>query len=469
MECGLVIRSWSSFCEILVTNEQVMLGSILDIGGHFGIVSEMRYDPETRIGTRQRLIAKMQIFGRLCENRLRSAKRPVIPDSRARLATKDQLEKLLAQKNRISIGEVSGTDARACLNAEQYDRHIAILASTGAGKSYAAAHLIAQFAKKGLPVVIVDTHGEYMRLLGHLSMQGGFGVSIHTVKYERAGCDRLKIPLSDLKAGDFSHFISLSDPQEMALSIIVDRLLGREYTVSDMKEECERLRSDQVHEATQQALSRKLTRLERMGRGVFERHGTDINGLVKPFNVAIIDASLASQGVRRSVISYMSKQILKARMNKVNQMDGVMLDYPLLFVVEEAHNFAGPQLSHSCRQQLKRIAAEGRKFGVGLLVISQKPSKIDEDILSQCNTGIYMHITNPRDKDHIKRSFEAISEEVIKGLDSLDVAECIIAGAMVDIPFIMCAIDRIDVENPSHKKFEFKRALEGGSGKFEYV
>ncbi len=206
-----------------------------------------------------------------------------------------------------------------------------------------------------------------------------------------------------------------------------------------------------------------------MGKGVFEKHGTDINGLVEPGKVTIIDASLASSGVKRSVISYMSKQILTGRMNKVNDMGQMRVEYPLLFVVEEAHNFASSSLTHSCKGQLKRISSEGRKFGIGLLVISQKPSKIDEDILSQCNTGIYMHITNPRDKDHIKRSFEVISEEVIRGLDSLDVAECIIAGAMVDIPFIMCSVDRIEVEKTTKSKFDFRRPLEGKTGKFGYV
>jgi hypothetical protein len=168
--------------------------------------------------------------------------------------------------------------------------------------------------------------------------------------------------------------------------------------------------------------------------------------MIQPGQVTIIDASMASQGIRMSVISYLSKEILQGRINQVNEMGEKKIDYPLLFVVEEAHNFAGPNLIHSCKSQLQRIASEGRKFGVGLVVISQKPSKIDEDILSQCNTGMYMHITNPRDKEHIKKSFEVISEEMVKGLDSLDVGECIIAGALLDIPFILCKVDRIEIE-----------------------
>jgi DNA helicase HerA-like ATPase len=139
-------------------------------------------------------------------------------------------------------------------------------------------------------------------------------------------------------------------------------------------------------------------------------------------------------------------------------------------VIEEAHNYAGAGLTHSCKRQLQRIASEGRKFGLGLCVISQKPSKIDEEILSQCNTGIYMHITNPNDKNHIRNSFESINETIISDLDSLDVGESIIAGAMLDIPFLLCTIDRIKTAKSQGKsKFDFKKPLQEKQGKFQYI
>jgi uncharacterized protein len=253
--------------------------------------------------------------------------------------------------------------------------------------------------------------------------------------------------------------------------MILERLSGTDYTFDDMRRECDRLdqEKDKVHEATQQALSRKLMKLSSMGKGVFDKFGTEINDLVEPGQVTIIDASMASQGLRRSVISYLSKELLQGRISRVNELDGKRLEYPLLFVVEEAHNFAASGLTHSCKSQLQRIASEGRKFGLGLLVISQKPSKIDEEILSQCNSGIYMHITNPRDKEHIKKSFESISEEIIAGLDTLDVGECIVAGAVLDVPFVLCKTDEIRIEKDKASKFHFKKPLKPKTGGFQYV
>jgi DNA helicase HerA-like ATPase len=239
--------------------------------------------------------------------------------------------------------------------------------------------------------------------------------------------------------------------------------------------ECEKLAEaakldpSRFHEATVAALHRKLSSLKRSFSRVFDRFGTDIAGMVAPGQVAIVDASLAPQNVRRSVVSYLASELLRGRINEVMKLENYVVPYPLLLVVEEAHNYAGADTAHSCKSQLSRVASEGRKFGLGLLVVSQKPSKIDEEILSQCNTGVYMHITNPRDKEHIKKSFECISEEIISDLDSLDVGECIIAGAMIPIPFLLCKVDRIEVEKERKSKFDFKTRLQTKHAKQDYV
>lgn len=466
---GLVVRSAGSRVELQVQSEAVELGSILNIGGHFAIVAQMRYDEDERFGNRQRLIAVAQVFGRLDGGRLRKVKKPVKPNERAHFAGEAELERILSVDERISVGAVLGTKARAYMKASEYDRHTAILASTGAGKSYTAANLIKEYAVLGLPVIVVDTHGEYARLLGKLAEAGSFTIKTYTVKYERAGYEKLIIPLADLEARDFNHFVGLTDPQETAIGMIVEKLSGGDYTLDDMIKECPKLDLAVIHEATQQATTRKLMRLKSMSRGVFDKYGTDINSMVEPGQVTIIDASMAGEGIRRSVISYLSKELLQGRINRVNELDGKRLEHPLLFVVEEAHNYAGSSLTHSCKGQLQRIASEGRKFGIGLVVISQKPSKIDEEILSQCNSGLYMHITNPKDKEHIKRSFESISEEIIAGLDTLDVGECIVAGAMLDIPFLLCKVDEIRIEREKRSKFDFKRKIKPKTGGFGYV
>lgn len=476
---GMVVGSRGSVVDILVQSERIEVGSILKVSDHFCIVSSMEYREDERIGSKQKLIASAEVFGRLVHGRLHKVKKPVRPHERVEFAGGEELEKLLSVDDKISIGRVYGTEARAYLKAGEYDRHIAVLASTGAGKSYTAANLIKEFSLLGMPVLIVDTHGEYQKLLAKLGESNPLNIAVYTVKYGRQGLNQLKIPVSNLSATDFMHFANLNENQVYALEVILNKLASKkgeeEYTLKDILGECDDIikkavegQSD-VHEETAKALKRRISGLSMAFKDVFDLKGTDLNRLVAPYQITIIDASLATQTVRQSVVSYVSKKILQGRISRVQEIGGDTIDYPVLLVIEEAHNYAGDKVTGSCKYQLQRIASEGRKFGIGLCVISQKPSKIDEEILSQCNTGVYMHITNPNDKDHIKKSFESVNEDIIRDLDGLDVGECIIAGAMLDIPFLMCTVDRIEMKEKKKSKFDFKKQVRVETGKFGYV
>jgi len=464
---GMVISSEGSEADVLVKSDLIELGTILRISDSYGIVAHMHYKEDEKIGSKQKLIARVDIFGKISDSRLVRIKRPIEPYTEVFLADKEELEGILSSDSDVSIGRVYGTEARAFLNPLEYDRHLAILASTGAGKSYTAANLIKEFSSLGLPVIVIDTHGEYPKLLSKC-VDSSTKIDIHTVKHPKQGYRELKIPVSELSTEDFTHFIYLNETQRSALGLILDRLSGKEFLLQDVIQECDRIDDNLIHEETAKALKRRLVSLERIFRNVFDKFGTGITGMVKPYQITIIDASYASQGVRQAVVSYIAKELLHGRIREENEIEGG-IESPLLLVVEEAHNYCSAKLSHSCKYQLQRIASEGRKFGLGLCVISQKPSKIDEEILSQCNTGMYMHITNPNDKDHIRKSFESINDEIIKDLDSLDVGECIIAGAMNRIPFLICEVDRIEIEKEKQKKFDFKIPQKVEVGGFGYV
>ncbi|HEX54787.1 MAG: hypothetical protein DRO94_02550 [Candidatus Altiarchaeales archaeon] len=464
---GMVVSSEGRDVDFLVNSEDVEMGTIVKIENFYGIVAYMHYKEDEKIGSKQKLIARVQIFGKLENNKLRRIKRPIEPYSNVFIANEDELYGMLSGEENISIGKVYGTEARAFLNPREYDRHIAILASTGAGKSYTAANLIKEFSSLSLPVVVIDTHGEYHKLLSRL-VDKDINIEVYTVKHPKKGFNELKIPVSALSSEDFYHFKQFTEPQKSALDSILDKLPDEGYSLRDIIDGCDRLDREEFHEGTIRALKRKLRDLEKTFQNVFDVYGTDITRIIKPYQITIIDTSYAPQSVRQSVVSYVANEILQGRIRHKNDMPNP-IKYELLFVVEEAHNYGSPRLSHSCRYQLQRIASEGRKFGIGLCVISQKPSKIDEEILSQCNTGIYMHMTNPNDKDHIRKSFESINDEIIRDLDSLDVGECIIAGAMNRIPFLICKVDRIEIEREEKRMPRYEKESRTEISGFEYV
>jgi DNA helicase HerA-like ATPase len=106
-------------------------------------------------------------------------------------------------------------------------------------------------------------------------------------------------------------------------------------------------------------------------------------------------------------------------------------------VYEEGHNFAPAGGASISRDIIKKIAAEGRKFGVGFAVISQRPSKLDPDVTSQCNTLITMRIKNPDDQRFIVKSTEQLSKADIDELPALSTGEALISGRSIPAPLLV--------------------------------
>jgi len=124
----------------------------------------------------------------------------------------------------------------------------------------------------------------------------------------------------------------------------------------------------------------------------------------------------------------MSAEILNAASSKTDPIR------PCFIVYEEGHNFAPAGGASISRDVIKKIAAEGRKFGVGFAIISQRPSKLDPDVTSQCNTLVTMRIKNPDDQRFIVKSTEQLSKADINELPALSTGEALISGRSIPAP-----------------------------------
>jgi uncharacterized protein len=117
------------------------------------------------------------------------------------------------------------------------------------------------------------------------------------------------------------------------------------------------------------------------------------------------------------------------------------LRLPVLLVLEEAHNFAPAEPRSDAEKRsittTRQIAQEGRKFGVGLVVISQRPSRLDETTLSQCNSFIIMRMVNPADQAFVRKVVETLGEEEAKLLPDLDVGEALLSGQFINFPVLV--------------------------------
>lgn len=154
----------------------------------------------------------------------------------------------------------------------------------------------------------------------------------------------------------------------------------------------------------------------------------DLSGI--PFEVLSITVSLVSRLIFDFCFHY-SK--LRHEQNSLN-------DVPVMLVCEEAHNYI-PQRDEaayrSSRKSLERVAKEGRKYGLSLMVVSQRPSEVSETIFAQCNNFVALRLTNNADQNYVKRLFPDNSSGITDILPNLAPGECVVVGDAVLLPAVV--------------------------------
>ncbi|MBB5348400.1 ATP-binding protein [Desulfoprunum benzoelyticum] len=107
---------------------------------------------------------------------------------------------------------------------------------------------------------------------------------------------------------------------------------------------------------------------------------------------------------------------------------------PILFVLEEAHSYLKAGEKSISSRIVQKIAKEGRKYGAGLLLVTQRPSELDETVLSQCGSVIALRMTNSNDRGHIRSAVEDSLSDLVELLPSLRTGEGLVMGECVKLP-----------------------------------
>lgn len=158
----------------------------------------------------------------------------------------------------------------------------------------------------------------------------------------------------------------------------------------------------------------------------------DLSGI--PFEVLSITVSLISRMIFEYGYYYKRLRCRKNPDEKINN------DVPILLVYEEAHKYVPrSELTkyRSSQKAIERIAKEGRKYGVTLLLASQRPSEISETIFSQCNNFIAMRLTNPNDQGYVKKLLPDTLGNLIDKMPSLSAGEALLIGESIILPSIV--------------------------------
>jgi len=340
------------------------------------------------------------------------------------------------------LGHVKGSriPVRLSLNVLA-QKHVSVLAKTGAGKSYTVGVVLEEFLKAKVPLVILDPHGEYGSLRNanveeqELEAMVRFGIRPRSFQKQirefaldtflNPDAEKLRLEGLNLEGHEVADLLGgkLSSGQMGVLYQAVKEVkeVNPAYTLRDVMEF--------VGQNKSSAKWNVLNALEALdSTGVFDTRGTPVKELVRPGQCTIINLKGVAPDVQEIVVTRLSNLLWQTR--KRNEVA------PHILVVEEAHNFCpergiGNAVSGPV---LRTIASEGRKFGMGLVIVSQRPAKIDKNVLSQCNTQIVLKVTNPNDLKAIVQSLEGITGASADEVQRLPVGVALVAGGGLTQP-----------------------------------
>jgi hypothetical protein len=396
-----------------------------------------------------------------------------IPGALVYPATSQDLKQIYASDGRpsIQIGTVYPTkDIRAGLYIDALlGKHFALLGSTGTGKSTSAAlilHRICEHAPEG-HVILIDPHGEYsaaFRNTGVILDVTNLQMPYWLMNFEEhcemfvtsSGNDRQED--ADILARCLLQARMKNRLADQMGKITVDAPIP--YLLSDLSNILQNEMGKLDKAGTSVPYMRVKTKIDELKsdpRYQFMFSGMLVGDTMAEFiskmfrlpargkPISIIDVSGVPSEITSTVVAVLSRLVFDfavwGREEKTR---------PVLLVCEEAHRYVPNEKNadgSSVGKILSRIAKEGRKYGISLGLITQRPSDLAEGVLSQCGTIISMRLNNDRDQAFVKAAMPEGARGFLDSIPALRNRECIICGEGVAIP-IRVSFDNLE---------EFKR------------
>ena len=426
-----------------------------------------------------------------------------IPPKHVEPATNEEIKKIFVEsleheKHFIFSKLASNKDIIVPVDGDKFfNKHIAIIGSTGSGKSHTVAKIIqnAVCAKQGeykglnnSHIIIFDIHSEYRTAFPKANF---IDISNLVLPYWLLNSDELQELFIDTEANDHN--------QRNVFKEAVINSRKKHFTGSEDKK-------DKIHFDSplffdyNDVLHAVIKKNEEMVPGTKDLKAGPLNGKLLNFisrlenkindsrlnfllgdkskeitfdetlrqlisyqtdhcaNITIIDLSGVPFDVLSITVSLISRILFeygyfykRLRFEK-NGKEKLNNDIPLLLVYEEAHKYV-PKSDlakyKASKESIERIAKEGRKYGVSLLLASQRPSEISETIFSQCNNFLALRLTNPSDQDYVKRLLPDTLGNLIDKMSTLKAGEALLIGDAVVLPSIV-QVDRCEPEPSSN-------------------
>jgi len=337
-------------------------------------------------------------------------------------------------KDGLHLGQLAYQDLEFSPSVDRLlSKHLAILAMSGAGKSYFVSVLLEELLSRTkeqgrFSVVVVDVHGEYTYLKDLTPKD--FGLPSGHFEIEHIRGSHFQIPVQMLSAEAIGALVAdMSSIQVRDLRRVItgiEKTMKSGYTLADL---VEFIRDDtSISKNTREALTGWLVNLDETR--LFGKEAVpSVKNIVRPGKITLIDLSdFISLKKKQIVVSFLANELLHLRRREKIP--------PFVFILEEAHQFC-PESRHELalpKSRIETIAREGRKFYALLCLISQRPVKLSTTVLSQCSNQAILRCTNPYDLDHIGRSSEGIDRPSLDAITTLEIGEALFVGETVSVP-----------------------------------
>jgi energy-coupling factor transporter ATP-binding protein EcfA2 len=374
---------------------------------------------------------------------------------------------------------VHAEDQRAYVQVDKFfGQHIAVLGTTGCGKSYTVVSMLQHAIKKypNTHIVVLDLHGEYA---------AAFPDEVNVIDGENVELPYWLLSFDEFQDlfVDTAEFTAKNQVTVLRDAIIrakqgaeaMERLgLGSAVTADapvyyDIDEMLEQIRSWNIQMVYNSngvleqgplygAFDKFLIRFDskktdpRFAFMFQPKRYSDSNSLVTLLReylsiqtgkrMTVVDLS----GVPSEAVSAMVAVVCRV-VFEFNLWNPERTHFPILLVLEEAHNYVPIHevgRYTSARIAVERVLKEGRKYGTGTIIVSQRPKELSETVLSQCNTFVAMRLTNPDDQAYIRKLVPDSLSGLMAMLPALRTGEALILGDAVAMPTRVL----IDMPNP---------------------
>ena len=389
----------------------------------------------SQIGAEDNYIrGKVKILGDVNDN-LKLPRTPVLPGTEIKLADRDTLNEIFKVNNPIKLGcLVNQSDVNVNVEANPIlSRHLAILAMTGAGKSNTVSVLINEMLSYFVPVFVFDMHGEYV---GANFPNGEVNVIKPKINPVYMSFHEIKRLVNIPSNGYIQerHFRrAFKTAKEMVRS-------GTAHTNNFLQIIYDILLSDSQEEGSDKQIVDVMNKIDdSMDKyaNIFDNNIGNILTNIKIGHVNVLDLSQSDESIANVLVSHIMRNALQMRKNAVHGKDERALDFPVFFILEEAHILAPNKRDSDSKRWIQRVAREGRKFGLGLCLVSQSPKTVDHDALSQMNNMIILRLVEPEDQRHVQSASESLSQDLVNQLPSLNVGEAVVLGLMSKVPTLV--------------------------------